>query len=217
MTFREAIDSVLRRLREDTIGADWAGGLNDAGETTDYQKLIGEFVNEAKREVEDAWNWTALRSVTTLATVDGTSEYTITGVSDRHRLINTYRQSDGGMLQSVDASWIKRRKLPTDEKGLPSYYSTTATKIQLHPTPDSVESIDLYLVDPQDDLSSAATTITVNANVVVLGAVAKAISERGEDGGTQLDIVNNNYANAVADLVAQDVARVSNELEWQVA
>jgi len=217
MTFREAIDSVLRRLREDTIGADWVGGLNDDGEITDYQKLIGEFVNEAKREVEDAWNWTALRSVVTLDTVDGTSEYTITGASDRHRLINTYRQSDGGSLRQTNASWVKRNKLPIDTKGLPYYYSTTDTKIQLHPTPNSVESIDLYLVDPQDNLSLASTTIKVNANVVVLGAVAKAISERGEDGGTQLDIVNNNYANAVADLVAQDVARVSNELEWQVA
>ena len=217
MTFREAMDSVLRRLREDTIGADWAGVLNDSDETTDYQKLIGEFVNEAKREVEDAWNWTVLRSVITVATVDGTSEYTITGASNRHRLINTYRQADGGSLRQTDASWIKRNKLPTDEKGLPSYYSTTATKIQLHPTPNSVESIDLYLVDPQDDLSSASTTIKVNANAVVLGAVAKAISERGEDGGTQLDIVNNNYANAVADSVSQDAARVANELEWQVA
>ena len=39
---------------------------------TDYQVLIGDFVNEVKREVEDAWDWTSLRTLITVPTVANT-------------------------------------------------------------------------------------------------------------------------------------------------
>ena len=42
MTYREIINSVLRRLREDTIDSDWSGNLYDSVTVSDYQKLIGE-------------------------------------------------------------------------------------------------------------------------------------------------------------------------------
>ena len=48
MTYREIINSVLRRLREDTIDSDWSGALYDSVSVSDYQKLIGELVNVVK-------------------------------------------------------------------------------------------------------------------------------------------------------------------------
>ena len=56
MAYRTIINKVLRRLREDTVAADWIGDLADS-DADDYQKLIGDFVNEAKQIVEDAWSW----------------------------------------------------------------------------------------------------------------------------------------------------------------
>ena len=47
MTYREIINSVLRRLREDTIDSDWSGDLYDSVSVSDYQKLIGELVNDS--------------------------------------------------------------------------------------------------------------------------------------------------------------------------
>ena len=44
MTYLELINDVLIRLRETTVAAN--------GETT-YSTLIGKFVNDAKRQVED--------------------------------------------------------------------------------------------------------------------------------------------------------------------
>ena len=52
MTYREIINSVLRRLREDTIDSDWSGDLYDSTTVTAYQKLIGELVNDSKKQVE---------------------------------------------------------------------------------------------------------------------------------------------------------------------
>jgi len=39
MTYRQIINAVLRRLREDSIGSDWSGALIDASGPTDYQGI----------------------------------------------------------------------------------------------------------------------------------------------------------------------------------
>ena len=58
MTYLEAINKVLRRLREDEVAAP---------STSAYSKLIGELVNDANRMVEDAWDWGELRSIRPLS------------------------------------------------------------------------------------------------------------------------------------------------------
>jgi hypothetical protein len=64
MTYLQIINAVLRRLRETEV--------TDVNET-DYSKLIGEYVNSVKKEVEAAWDWNALRTTLTLNTVDPVS------------------------------------------------------------------------------------------------------------------------------------------------
>ena len=43
-TYRELINQVLIRLREDTIPTNWSGAINDSSTITDYQKVIGALV-----------------------------------------------------------------------------------------------------------------------------------------------------------------------------
>ena len=45
----DIVNDVLQRLREDTVAA---------VSTSDYSKLIGMFVNDAKEDLEDIWFWT---------------------------------------------------------------------------------------------------------------------------------------------------------------
>ena len=59
MTYLEAVNSVLRRLREDEVVSVSANP---------YSKLVGELVNDAKRLVEDAWDWSSLRNTITVQT-----------------------------------------------------------------------------------------------------------------------------------------------------
>ena len=113
MTYREIINSVLRRLRESTISSNWNGALNDATTVNDYQKLIGEFVNEAKREVEDAWNWSILRYSTNVTTVADTQEYNISGTSQRTRILLAQEQSNGTILQEMNDAYLQSTKYPT--------------------------------------------------------------------------------------------------------
>ena len=53
MTYLNLVNNVLRRLREDEVSS-----------VTDntYSKMVGDFVNDAKKMVEDAWDWSALRT-----------------------------------------------------------------------------------------------------------------------------------------------------------
>ena len=72
MTYLEAINKVLRRLREDEV---------TSPDATAYSKLIGEFVNDAVRLVEDAWDWGELRTTRPVLATAGTSSYSITGLN----------------------------------------------------------------------------------------------------------------------------------------
>ena len=56
MTYIEIVNSVLVRLREEKV---------DAVNENEYSSLIGQLVNVAKRDVENAFNWEALRRLYT--------------------------------------------------------------------------------------------------------------------------------------------------------
>ena len=51
MTYLQAVNKVLKRLRENTVSS---------VDETLYSRLVGEFVNDANRMVEDAWDWSEL-------------------------------------------------------------------------------------------------------------------------------------------------------------
>ena len=47
-----------------------------------------------------------------------------------------------------------------------------------------------------------------------MGAWARAIAERGEDGGTLSDMAQMQYQQALSDAIQQDVGRHSSEVVW---
>ena len=220
MTYRQIINAVLRRLREDSIGSDWSGALIDAAGPSDYQVLIGDFVNEVKREVEDAWDWTSLRRIETVATVADTRSYNLPSTSQRTRTLSVQEQEQGQMLQGVPDSWIRSTQYPSpDSSGVPSYFYINGTSsglltAQIYPKPDAVYNINFYLLDPQDDLTNATDVLTCPEFPVIMGVWARAIAERGEDGGTLSDLAQMQYQQALSDAIQQDVGRHSDEVIW---
>ena len=63
MTYLELVNDVLTRLRETSVST--------VSETT-YSALIGKFVNDAKRQIEDAYTWNCLAQTVTVTTASGT-------------------------------------------------------------------------------------------------------------------------------------------------
>ena len=74
MTYLNAVNSVLRRLRENEVATVQATG---------YSKLVGDFVNDAKDLVESAWDWSALRTTLAFNTVANTINYSLTNSGDK--------------------------------------------------------------------------------------------------------------------------------------
>lgn len=79
----QIVNSVLRRLRESEVSS---------VSTSDYSKLIGEFVNDAKEEMEDMWFWTVNETEIDITVLNDSStrSYEASGTTDRSFLIRQY-------------------------------------------------------------------------------------------------------------------------------
>ena len=78
-TYLQAVNSVLRRVREQEVAT-----VNE----TAYSRLVGDLVNDAKKQVEDAYEWNSLTTYFTITTVANQQNYTVTGIGERFKLID---------------------------------------------------------------------------------------------------------------------------------
>ena len=210
-TALQLVNKVLRRLREDEVTTF----------TNSYTNLILDFINETKREVEDAWNWTSLRTTKTITTVAGTRQYSLTGAGSRFRVLDVWDTTSMGRLALANVQYVNDSIEGQEGQGSPYAYrvygqdSNGDPYVDITPVPDGVYTITFYLHVPQEDLSTTTDTMTVAEWPVVLGAWAKAISERGEDGGQNTIEQQLMYKSALSDAIAIDEAKTYGETTWQ--
>lgn len=212
MTYLQIINAVLRRLRETEV--------TDVDET-DYSKLIGEYVNSVKKEVEAAWDWNALRTTLTLNTVASTFNYTLIGSGSRFRVSDVVNDTSNYMMQPRSAQWMNQRFLTVDQQlSTPSFYSFNGvdsnqdSAVDLYPIPDGVYTIRFNVTIPQDDLVANTDILLIPSEPVIQGTLARAISERGEDGGRLSNDQYLLYRSALADEIAIEAGRFSDETIW---
>jgi hypothetical protein len=161
MTYLEAINSVLRRLREDEVST--------ALESS-YSALIGDFVNDAKRTVENSWNWAALRETTVIPTVSGTAEYSITGSGQEAVIKSVVNDTSNRFMGLQTSSYFNNVYYNQDViSGSPVAYivsgvdSNDDLKIKVYPQPDGIYSLRFDLAKPQGLITADATKIKVMA------------------------------------------------------
>lgn len=213
MTYLELVNDVLARLRESSVAS---------VTSTSYSALIGKFVNDAKRQVEDAWNWDALSADLTVTTAAGTTNYAVTGSGIRHKgaVINCTSASALNQLKNVPIQWIiDQQQLSTVQQGQPVYYAWNGTngtdsKIEVFPTPDGVYTLAVSLYVPQAALSADADVLTIPADAVIMGAYARAIAERGEDGGLSSGEAYSLFKGILSDQIAIEASRFVENDCW---
>ena len=221
MTFRELINEVLIRLREDTIATDWSGNINDSTTVTDYQKVIGSLINDSKRNIESYHDWLVLRETVDVATVSGTRNYNLSS-GQEIKIIDVINQSTGANLVQVSRQYINSTLYPSENSGEPLYYafngsdSSNNLKVDLEPKPNSVQTISFDIVKYQDELKTASTTLKVPNKPVILGAWARAVSERGEDGGSGASIIAMEVSESVNQAIMLDSGNTQYESDWYV-
>ena len=145
MTFREAINEVLIRLREDTISANWSDDINDSSDVSAYQKVIGALVNDAKRSIESYNDWLVLRETASVPTAASTKNYSLSSGQD-FKILDVVNSSTGTQLIQVSKAYLNSIKYPTDPTGEPLYYgfngadASNNLKVDLSPIPTEVQT-----------------------------------------------------------------------------
>ena len=221
MTYRELINQVLIRLREDTIATDWSGNINNAANVSAYHKLIGSLVNDSKRSIEERHDWLNLRETKDIDTVAGTKNYNLAS-GQEIKILDVINNDTGMHLNQVSRVYINSVKYPTDNTGEPLYYafngsdSSNNLKIDLSPVPTVVDTISFDIVKYQDNLSTAVSVLKIPAQPVILGAWARAISERGEDGGTQSSAMAQEANEALKQAIMLDSGNTQYETDWYI-
>jgi len=180
MTYLELVNDVLARLREQQV--------TTVGLTT-YSSLIGKFVNDAKRQVEDAFNWNALRQTISVNTVAGTSNYTLTGAGQNFRVEDVFNNTSFVTMSNLDGGTMYRYlNFGSQPQSTPTHYAFSGTsngdtKVDIWPKPDGVYALKFNLFVPTSDLSNDSDTLTLAEPVIIQLAYARGLVERGEDGG----------------------------------
>lgn len=220
MTYLQLVNKVLVRLRE-----------NEASSVSQnsYSSHIGEWVNQTKREVEDSWNWVLLRDTIQVTTVAGTFRYTLTGAGNRFRVLKDRYGNPSVFNDTADLAMtpLPSRTMTQNYTGgniisaSPVHYDFNGStggdpNVDVWPQPNSVETLNFDLIIPQDDLSGDTDVLTVPEWPVILGAYAKAVAERGEDGGFMFAEAESNYQKALSDAIAIDAGNVPFETIWEV-
>ena len=212
MNYIQLVNEVLVRLRESEVSS-----VNDNA----YSKLIGKFVNDAKRNVEDAYNWNSLTDTLTAVTDADIFNYVLVGSGQRFRVIDVLNDTSNFEVYGASTKWMDQKFLLNDaQKGSPQYYnfngvdSNGDTQVDLFPIPDGVYNIRFNIVLPQPLLSVDSTVLKVPYEPVIFLAYAKALAERGEDGGLASNEAYGLYKQSLADAIALESGRYGEESAW---
>ena len=222
MTFRELINEVLIRLREDTIATDWSGNINDSTTITDYQKVIGSLINDSKRNIESYHDWLILRETKEITTVSGTRNYNLDS-GQEIKIVDVVNQTDGQRLKQASRQLMNSVRYPTNNSGYPIYYSFNGAdssnnlKIDLEPIPDTAHTLSFDMVKYQDELKTASTVLKIPDKAVIIGSWMRAVSERGEDGGTQSSVIAMEYKEVLNQAIILDSGNTQYESDWYVS
>jgi len=212
MTYLELVNDVLVRLRETTVST--------VSETS-YSTLIGKFVNDAKRQIEDAFGWNALGTTITVTTVASTSSYSLTGAGQKFQVMDVINTTSNVGLTNISFVDMNRKlnftpianQIPTEFAfdGVDGSYDT---KVNLYPIPDGVYTIKFALTVPQATLASDATVVSVPDVLVVQNAYSRALIERGEDGGMNSSEAYQLYKYMLSDYIALEGTRYPENQEF---
>jgi hypothetical protein len=210
-TYVDLVNDVLIRLRESEV---------QTVAQNPYSKLIGKFINDGKRQVEDAYSWNVLRNSISVNTVAGTFKYTLTGSGIRFKVFDVSNDTDNYTLDLANTSFMNHLFLQNQQQSAPQYYnfngidSNNDTQVDIYPIPDKVYNLDFNIIKPQAELSADNTVLLVPNEPVIFYAYAKALAERGEDGSLTSGEAYQLYLQSLADHIAIESSRADIDIIW---
>lgn len=203
MTFLEIVNEVLKRLREDTV---------TVVSSTTYSTLIGMLVKQAYVEASNAYQWPQLDETQDVAVVANDSSFTVTGDSGEGiaQIYSVYNVTDEIYINPMPYKVLRDRLTDDTDSSQPRFYAyagqtaASTSTFYIYPKSDSSYTFRVsYSRKP--DLSNTiddSTFIKIPEMPIILRAWALAISERGEDGGSLYNEVDQSAQSALSDAIA---------------
>ena len=212
MTYLDLVNNVLRRMREEEVAS---------VTSTTYSKMVGDFVNDAKKIVEAAWDWSGLRTTLTVTTTADIFNYVLTGSQNRIKALNVINDTNNIFMEYRPATWFDDKYLNQDPvSGSPAYYtyngvdSSGDSQVDIYPKPDGVYTIRFNCILRNDDLSADIDELVIPAMPVIHLAIALLARERGETGGTSAPEYFGIADKYLSDAIALDAQKHPDETIW---
>ena len=216
MTYLQLVNAVLRRLRESEVDT-----VQGVGNTNTYARLVGDFVNESKSQVEAAWDWSPLRTTLTLTTSPNVFNYELNGTGNTFKVLDVWNDTSNIEMQYQTAHWFNNEFLMAEpQRGIPAFYNFNGvsvdrdTQVDIYPIPDAVYDLRFNITMRNLPLENDSDTVLLPTRPIILLATAMAIEERGEDGGQQSINAYSAAQSALADEIALDAARHQEDTIW---
>jgi hypothetical protein len=213
MTYLNLMNSVLRRLREEET---------TSVTSTTYVKMVGDFINDAKKIVEEAADWSALRETIVVTTTASDNSYSLTGGGDNVKVMCVLNDTSNLFMDYQTKDWFNEQLyISSAAEGAPRYYtyngldSSGDTEVLVGPTPDDVYSLRFDVVKRQADLSTNTDSLLVPSQPVIHYAVALLARERGETGGTSVSEYFQIAGKFLSDAIAIDAAKHPEEMVFR--
>jgi hypothetical protein len=204
------MNNVLRRLREDEVTTVTA---------STYSKMVGDFINDAKVMVEEAADWSGLRTTISITTAAADNQYSLTDCGDNVKVMSAMNDSQNCYLSYQTKDWFNEQLyLNTVADGAPKYYtfdgldSNGDTQFLVSPRPDAAQTLRFDVIKRQAELTADTDNLLVPEKPVIHLAVALLARERGETGGTstaEYFAIADKY---LSDAIAIDAAKHPEEM-----
>ena len=213
MTYLNLMNNVLRRLREEET---------TSVTSTTYVKMVGDFINDAKKLVEESNDWSALRETVVVTTTASDNSYSLTGGGDNVKVMSVINDTQNCFMEYQTKDWFNDSLyIANAVEGAPKYYtyngldSSGDTEVLVGPTPDGVYSLRFDVVKRQADLSANDDSLLVPSQPVIHYAVALLARERGETGGTSTAEYFSIADKFLSDAIAIDAAKHPEEMVFR--
>lgn len=215
MTYLEAVNKILRGLRENEVES-----VDSSSE--EYVGLVGQTLNEALEDIQDMGPWYALRTTINKTLSASTSTLDLTAeTNDKSYLLYSNNQPQAWVvtdneehrLQVIEQGQMDglRAVNPDADENVPYAVSFNKSNdgltAEFWPTPDSGYDVRFVIVVPQPDMDDDLDEIAIPAGPVWREALIRLMDERGEEFSSSLERKESSAARALDAAVLNDFGR----------
>mgnify|MGYP003628977676 CR=1 FL=1 len=215
MTYLQAINQVMRRLRESEVST--------YNETT-YSTLIGDFVNDSRQYVSERWDWLSLEEKITITTSSGNDTYALDGAGSGGTVTQLIDITNNTVLIEWPIDHIRQEEnISSPANGKPTHYAYVAPAADLDPQiklrvkPAGEYTLYAYIDKSDVALTADTDVLVIPSQPVVQMAYALALDERGSTGGSSGRNQHGLAETYIANAIMADAEKRPASTVWEVA